>query len=163
VLFELRRGDGAHLPELRRRARAAAAEDGLMTGARHLYVHLPFCAHRCGYCDFVTAVGREGQHGAYVDALLAELELERGVLGGRARPARMTSAAPCTFCVMPDLTTARSISSTGFPARAPPTSTAISPRRSRSGPSTCPATSWRPSRARASPTGTVSSWSARPS
>jgi oxygen-independent coproporphyrinogen-3 oxidase len=43
-------------------------------------VHLPFCAHRCGYCDFVTAVGRRDQHGAYVDALLAELELERGVL-----------------------------------------------------------------------------------
>ena len=47
---------------------------------RHLYVHLPFCAHRCGYCDFVTAVGRTEQHGAYVDALLAELDLERGVL-----------------------------------------------------------------------------------
>jgi oxygen-independent coproporphyrinogen-3 oxidase len=46
----------------------------------HLYLHLPFCAHRCGYCDFVTVVGREGQHAAYVDALLAELELERGVL-----------------------------------------------------------------------------------
>jgi oxygen-independent coproporphyrinogen III oxidase len=46
----------------------------------HLYVHLPFCAHRCGYCDFVTAVGRRDQHGAYVDALLAELELERGRL-----------------------------------------------------------------------------------
>jgi oxygen-independent coproporphyrinogen III oxidase len=42
---------------------------------RHLYVHLPFCAHRCGYCDFVTVVGRRGQHAAYVDALLAELEL----------------------------------------------------------------------------------------
>ena len=26
----------------------------------HLYVHLPFCAHRCGYCDFVTVVGRRG-------------------------------------------------------------------------------------------------------
>ena len=31
---------------------------------RHLYVHLPFCAHRCGYCDFVTLVGRRGQHDA---------------------------------------------------------------------------------------------------
>lgn len=52
-----------------------------MTGSvRHLYVHMPFCAHRCGYCDFVTVVGREGLHGRYVDALLAELELEREVL-----------------------------------------------------------------------------------
>lgn len=48
--------------------------------ARHLYVHLPFCAHRCGYCDFVTAVGRLEQHAPYVDALLSELELERGLL-----------------------------------------------------------------------------------
>ncbi len=54
-----------------------------MTGARHLYVHLPFCASRCGYCDFVTVVGRSGQHGAYVDALLTELELERDVLAAR--------------------------------------------------------------------------------
>jgi oxygen-independent coproporphyrinogen-3 oxidase len=41
----------------------------------HLYVHVPFCAHRCGYCDFVTVTGREDLHAAYVDALLAELEL----------------------------------------------------------------------------------------
>ncbi len=47
---------------------------------RHLYVHLPFCAHRCGYCDFVTAVGRNEQHAAYVEALLAELEQERARL-----------------------------------------------------------------------------------
>jgi oxygen-independent coproporphyrinogen III oxidase len=47
---------------------------------RHLYVHLPFCAHRCGYCDFVTVVGRAGSHEAYVDALLGELELERDAL-----------------------------------------------------------------------------------
>jgi putative oxygen-independent coproporphyrinogen III oxidase len=46
----------------------------------HLYVHLPFCAHRCGYCDFVTVVGRHGQHEQYVDALLTELELGRHVL-----------------------------------------------------------------------------------
>jgi putative oxygen-independent coproporphyrinogen III oxidase len=66
------------VPELRRRAGAAASEV-VVRDARHLYVHLPFCAHRCGYCDFVTAVGRESQHGVYVDALLAELELERSV------------------------------------------------------------------------------------
>ena len=52
-----------------------------MSGSiRHLYVHLPFCAHRCGYCDFVTIVGRRGQHAAYVDGLLAELALERELL-----------------------------------------------------------------------------------
>jgi len=49
-------------------------------GARHLYVHLPFCASRCGYCDFVTVVGRRGQHSAYVDGLLAELALQREAL-----------------------------------------------------------------------------------
>ena len=47
---------------------------------RHLYIHLPFCGHRCGYCDFVTVVGRRDHHASYVDALLAELELERDVL-----------------------------------------------------------------------------------
>ena len=55
---------------------------GLGPGARHLYVHLPFCAHRCGYCDFVTVTGSgsAGDHGGYVDALLAELELEQAQL-----------------------------------------------------------------------------------
>ena len=54
-----------------------------MGAVRHLYVHLPFCAHRCGYCDFVTIVGRLGDHGRYVDALAAELRLERNVLAPR--------------------------------------------------------------------------------
>lgn len=53
-------------------------------GARHLYVHLPFCAHRCGYCDFVTVTRRDGsaggEHGSYVDALLTELKLEQAHL-----------------------------------------------------------------------------------
>ncbi len=34
---------------------------------------MPFCAHRCGYCDFVTVTGHDEQHAPYVDALLAEL------------------------------------------------------------------------------------------
>jgi oxygen-independent coproporphyrinogen III oxidase len=54
-----------------------------VSGVRHLYIHLPFCAHRCGYCDFVTVVGRHGEHAAYIDALLRELELEAGVLDTR--------------------------------------------------------------------------------
>ena len=49
-----------------------------MSGARHLYVHLPFCAHRCGYCDFVTLVGRHDQHEAYVDAVLGDTRWQAG-------------------------------------------------------------------------------------
>jgi len=51
-----------------------------MSPVGHLYVHLPFCAYRCGYCDFVTLVGRRGDHGAYATAVLSELELERPLL-----------------------------------------------------------------------------------
>jgi putative oxygen-independent coproporphyrinogen III oxidase len=50
-------------------------------GVAHLYVHLPFCSARCGYCAFVVEVGREDARDAYLDALLAELERERAVLG----------------------------------------------------------------------------------
>jgi putative oxygen-independent coproporphyrinogen III oxidase len=62
--------------------------------ARHLYVHLPFCASRCGYCDFVTVVGRSGQHDAYVDALLAELELERDALAPRLESVFLGGGTP---------------------------------------------------------------------
>ena len=54
-----------------------ASPGGGAGGVRHLYIHLPFCVHRCGYCDFVTSVGRRGEHGAYADALVAELDRER--------------------------------------------------------------------------------------
>ena len=65
---------------------------------KHLYVHLPFCAHRCGYCDFVTAVGRHEQHEAYVDALLVELELERDVIAQRVDTVFLGGGTP-TFTV----------------------------------------------------------------
>ncbi len=50
-------------------------------GVAHLYVHLPFCASRCGYCAFVVEVGREDAQDAYLAALLAELDRERHALG----------------------------------------------------------------------------------
>ncbi len=65
-----------------------------VSAVRHLYVHLPFCAHRCGYCDFVTAVGRRDQHEAYVDALLAELELEARVLAPRVETVFLGGGTP---------------------------------------------------------------------
>ncbi len=51
-----------------------------MSGACHLYVHVPFCARRCDYCDFVSLAGQRDRHARYVEALLAELELERKTL-----------------------------------------------------------------------------------
>ena len=73
-----------------------------MSGARHLYVHLPFCAHRCGYCDFVTVVGRGRSTGAYVDALLAELELERRLLAEPLETVFLGGGTP-TFTALPEL------------------------------------------------------------
>ena len=52
-----------------------------MAAAEHLYLHVPFCGHRCGYCDFVTVTGNGELHGRYVDALIRELR------GAPARPA----------------------------------------------------------------------------
>jgi oxygen-independent coproporphyrinogen III oxidase len=65
-----------------------------VSGARHLYVHLPFCAHRCGYCDFVTVLGRPDQHDAYVDALLRELELERRLLADEVETVFLGGGTP---------------------------------------------------------------------
>ncbi len=38
-----------------------------------VYVHIPFCAHRCHYCDFNTYEGLDDLHDAYVDALVADV------------------------------------------------------------------------------------------
>ena len=39
-----------------------------------LYLHIPFCTHRCAYCDFNTYAGQEGSIPAYVEALCKEIE-----------------------------------------------------------------------------------------
>lgn len=38
------------------------------------YVHIPFCLHRCHYCDFNTYEGQEELHRGYVDALVVHIE-----------------------------------------------------------------------------------------
>jgi len=48
--------------------------------ARHLYIHVPFCARRCTYCDFSIAVRQRTPVAEYLAALTGELELT-GPLG----------------------------------------------------------------------------------
>jgi oxygen-independent coproporphyrinogen III oxidase len=40
---------------------------------RAAYIHVPFCAHHCGYCDFAIATGQDHLIELYLDALAAEL------------------------------------------------------------------------------------------
>lgn len=57
------------------------------------YVHVPFCATRCGYCDFNTYTAQElGRDGTtvstttYVDRVIADIERQHKELGAIAKP-----------------------------------------------------------------------------
>jgi oxygen-independent coproporphyrinogen-3 oxidase len=39
-----------------------------------VYVHIPFCRHRCHYCDFNTYEGQDALHADYVSALVRDIE-----------------------------------------------------------------------------------------
>jgi len=59
------------------------------SGPFGIYVHVPFCTVRCGYCDFntytLTELGVDGASpGAYADAALSELDFAARVLGPAA-------------------------------------------------------------------------------
>ena len=46
-----------------------------MNAPRSAYIHIPFCRHRCGYCNFTVLAGRQDLHRSYLNALKAELAL----------------------------------------------------------------------------------------
>ncbi len=68
--------------------RDGSLPDGVCAGKRPfaLYIHIPFCARRCGYCDFNTYTiaelgGDESIEKRYVDALIKEITLARSIVG----------------------------------------------------------------------------------
>ena len=75
--------DGAQPPADGRLPETASAEVGRRPFG--IYVHVPFCATRCGYCDFNTYTAAElgggATRAAYADTAVAELRLARRVLG----------------------------------------------------------------------------------
>lgn len=46
------------------------------------YVHIPFCAHKCGYCDFASVAGQDEWADRYLDALDHEMKM----ILGKPRP-----------------------------------------------------------------------------
>src|SRR5215207_5158497 len=59
-----------------------------------IYVHVPFCTTRCGYCDFNTYTNVElgstpgASRGSWADAAITELRLARRVLADADLPVR---------------------------------------------------------------------------
>ena len=47
----------------------------LFSAPRSAYIHVPFCVHRCGYCNFAVVAGREDLVEPYLEALQLELAL----------------------------------------------------------------------------------------
>jgi putative oxygen-independent coproporphyrinogen III oxidase len=68
----------------------AAATDGVGVRPFGIYLHVPFCATRCGYCDFNTYTASELGGGAsqasYAETAVGEIDLARRVLGDREVP-----------------------------------------------------------------------------
>src|SRR3954466_8789435 len=73
---------------------ASAAEDAT-DRAFGVYLHVPFCRVRCGYCDFNTYTAAElgdgSEQASFARTAATELELAAGVLAAAGVPARPAS------------------------------------------------------------------------
>ncbi len=48
-----------------------------------LYIHIPFCARKCNYCDFLSMCENDSTKREYVNALVREIELSKEKMAGR--------------------------------------------------------------------------------
>jgi oxygen-independent coproporphyrinogen-3 oxidase len=72
-----------------------------------LYLHIPFCAHKCGYCDFASVAGQDDLADSYLTAL--NLEIQRAltfqpslqtIFVGGGTPTRLSAPQLRRFCEM---------------------------------------------------------------
>ncbi len=88
-------------------------EAGDRLGSRpfSMYVHVPYCATRCGYCDFNTytapELGGGASQAAYADTAVAEVRLARRVLGDVDLPVRTVFVGGGTPTLLPPADLAR--------------------------------------------------------
>lgn len=54
-------------------AESPVTREDLFPPPRSLYLHVPFCARRCGYCNFTVVAGRDDLIEAYLDAIEREM------------------------------------------------------------------------------------------
>jgi putative oxygen-independent coproporphyrinogen III oxidase len=95
-------------PAPRDGALPAGALAGLGARPFGVYVHVPFCASRCGYCDFNTYVPGDGvSRDGFAAAVEAEWELAGRVLGGAPPPAATVFFGGGTPTMLPDRVLAR--------------------------------------------------------
>lgn len=79
-----------------------------------LYVHIPFCATKCGYCDFYSHVPAAGQFEPLVEAVLVELDFATARYPGRIETLFVGGGTPT---LLPATTLARLFDRLGRLAR----------------------------------------------
>ncbi|WP_315097948.1 radical SAM family heme chaperone HemW [uncultured Cellulomonas sp.] len=85
----------------------ASAFEGADERAFGVYLHVPFCTVRCGYCDFntytATELGGGASQSAYADTALTEIALAAGVLPPRPVSTVFVGGGTPTVLSVPDL------------------------------------------------------------
>ncbi|MGZ4610566.1 MAG: radical SAM family heme chaperone HemW, partial [Actinomycetes bacterium] len=83
----------------------ASSYDGLGSRPFGFYLHVPFCATRCGYCDFntytATELGGGASQASYAATAAAEVRLARRVLGARDLPVQTVFLGGGTPTLLP--------------------------------------------------------------